>query len=311
MDDGDEAGRVLLALAHGQLARDRVASAARLSEPAAGRQLDALIRKSLVAKVPQTRGRPQYGLTQRGLDELDRVTALTDPAECNLLNALSETTPYSVTELAGATGMSASAVYELLLRLMRGGFVAAYGQDERAEYWLTPNGVGRRAMLRGLLTDGPVTIGRTLNAIAAATHQAGVAATRERMAGQPLSDYDRAVCSAELTEQHKLGLFDAKELAKREGLLRVATLHGQLIAVFDGLRPPPLYGEQLPPPRKIRWSGAAFVVRSLVTLPFVIIGLIVLLTASTSDDYIGGAIFFSFSALWIYLAWRSAAGKED
>ncbi|WP_433011598.1 helix-turn-helix domain-containing protein [Kribbella sp. CA-294648] len=170
--------------------------------------------------------------------------------EYRLLNALSETTSYSVPELAESAGLRATTVQRLIQTMAGDGRVTAYWQAGRTEYRLSPNGVGQRTMMRGLVKDGPVGLGDYTNALSMAKHQAGIAATRERMADMPLTERERSYCSAMLTWQHEQSRFDWSELLKRRALLNAAVTHGQLIEVFDGLRCHPCTASTgLPRPR--------------------------------------------------------------
>lgn len=138
----------------------------------------------------------------------ERMAEATE-SEYRLLNAMSDTTQYSLVELVESSGVKRERVGRLLAELIGEGYVTKYELGGRAEYRLSPTGVGKRTMMRGLAKDGPVGWGDFLKAASTAHHQACIAATREQMAEVPLTDYEREA--------------------------------------FDGLRLPPLYGEDRPP----------------------------------------------------------------
>jgi DNA-binding MarR family transcriptional regulator len=236
-------------------------------------------------------------------------------SEYRLLNAMSETTQYSLVELAESSGVRRERVGRLLAELIGEGYVTKYEQGERTEYRLSPTGVGKRAMMRGVAKDGPVGWGEFLKAASTAHHQAGVAATREQMAEVPLTDDDRDRCDASLRLQHEQRAFDSAELIRRQRMLAAAVTHGQLLEVFDGLRPPPLYGQESPPAaHPLQQLGSAvqtgsLVLRLLFCLPFFLAGIAILNGASNPEEYLGAAMFLGGSLFFAYPALKTIFPK--
>lgn len=237
-------------------------------------------------------------------------------SEYRLLNALSETTQYSLIELAESSGVKRERAGRLLAELIREGYVTKYQQGELAEYRLSPTGVGKRTMMRSLAKDGPVGMSDFLRAAATAHHQAGIAATRERMATLPLTDYDRSLCEASLRLQHQQRGFNSAELMRRQAMLAEAVTHGQLLEVFDGLQPPALYGDESAPPAShpLQKAGSALqtgfmVLRLLFCLPFFLAGIAILIGASKSEEYLGAAMFIGGSLSFAYPVLRPAFAK--
>ncbi|GAA0950401.1 hypothetical protein GCM10009554_50270 [Kribbella koreensis] len=242
--------------------------------------------------------------------------AETTEAEYRLLNAMSETTQYSLVELVESSGVRRERVGRLLAELIGDGYVTKYGQGERTEYRLSPTGVGKRAMMRGIAKDGPVGWGEFLKAASTAHHQAGIAATREQMAEVPLTDYDRDRCDASLRLQHEQRAFDSAELIRRQRMLAAAVTHGQLLDVFDGLQPPALYGDESAPPaaHPLQKAGSALqtgfmVVRLLFCLPFFLAGIGILTGASKPEEYLGAAMFIGGSIFFAYPVLRTVFDK--
>ncbi|WP_328330463.1 hypothetical protein OHA70_08840 [Kribbella sp. NBC_00382] len=66
---------VLVVLAAGLTTRDRLASWLQLPEHQAGELIDSMIQRSLVARVPGGRDRPEYGLTELGVASAQPLTA--------------------------------------------------------------------------------------------------------------------------------------------------------------------------------------------------------------------------------------------
>lgn len=232
-------------------------------------------------------------------------------SEYRLLNAMSETTQYSLVELVESSGVKRQQVGRLLAELIAEGYVTKYEQGGRAEYRLSPHGVGKRTMMRGLAKDGPVGWGDFLKAASSAHHQAGIAATREQMAEVPLTDDDRDRCDASLRQQHEQRLITSAELMRRQRMLAAAVTHGQLREVFDGLRPPPFYGEGLPPAQHpLQQVGSAIqagslALRLLFCLPFFLAGIGILKGASTPEEFLGAAMFLGGSIFFAYPALRT------
>jgi DNA-binding MarR family transcriptional regulator len=232
-------------------------------------------------------------------------------SEYRLLNAMSETTQYSLVELVESSGVKRERVGRLLAELIREGYVTKYQQGERTEYRLSPTGVGKRAMMRGLAKDGPVGWGEFLKAASTAHHQAGIATAREQLAEVPLTDDERDRCDASLRLQHEQRGFDSAELIRRQRMLAAAVTHGQLLEVFDGLRPPPLYGQESPPAsHPLQQIGSAvqtgsLVLRLLFCLPFFLAGIGILKDASKPEEYLGAAVFLGGSLFFAYPALRT------
>ncbi|MEV8373949.1 hypothetical protein AB0P21_14480 [Kribbella sp. NPDC056861] len=237
-------------------------------------------------------------------------------SEYRLLNALSETTPYSVPELAESAGLSAPQVERLIQPLAADGRLTVQWQDGRAEYRLSPAGVVQRVIMRNLVRDGPVKMGDVINAFSAAEHQSGIAAHREQMAEVPLTDHERTVCADALTWQHQRSRFDWSDLSRRRALLNAAVTHGDLAAVFDGLQLPPLYGEQSAAPAGVSWNKIGYGLRLLYglrvlfCLPFLVAGIFVLSEASGPKGYFGGAILIGGAAFCAYPVARRAFGRS-
>jgi DNA-binding transcriptional ArsR family regulator len=240
-------------------------------------------------------------------------------SEYRLLNAMSETTQYSLAELVESSGVESSGVERervgrLLAELTREGYVTKYEEGPRTEYRLSPTGVGKRTMMRSLAKDGPVGWGDFLKAASTAHHHAGIAAHRERMASVPLSEQERALCAASLTAQHQQIRFDWTDLTRRRSLLTAAVTHGQLLDVFDGLQLPPLYGEHSPPPDRLEKIGSGvrtgfLALRLLFCLPFFLSGIAILKGASNPEEYLGAAMFIGGSIFFAYPALRHIASS--
>jgi DNA-binding MarR family transcriptional regulator len=232
----------------------------------------------------------------------DRMADATE-SEYRLLNAMSDTTQYSLLELVESSGVKREQVGRLLAELIREGYVTKYEQGGHAEYRLSPTGVGKRMMIRGLAKDGPIGMSDYLKAASTAQYYAGLATNRERMATEPLTDQERSICEDSLTAQHQQIRFGWAELTRRRALLTDAVTHGQLLEVFDGLQLPPLYGEQLAAPTLARRHSIGSdlrIVWLLVCLIIFLTGVQIAKDAANPGDYGGAAMFIGLSIVLAY-----------
>jgi hypothetical protein len=118
-----------------------------------------------------------------------------------------------------------------------------------------------------------------------------------------LSDADRSLCSDALAEQFSLGRIDKTDLDRRTDLLYAAQTRGELREVFDGLRAPVL---DKPPARSEgipRWRMTVFKILSVLSVPFLLLGVSMMWAHVNLTIFITGAFCFVGALAWNYFAW--------
>jgi hypothetical protein len=120
----------------------------------------------------------------------------------------------------------------------------------------------------------PVKPGELMGLAAAAGQEARAVAARRRVAQVRLTDEERRIATDELAEQFAVGRLDEGELHRRVDLLNDAVTHGDLQPIFAGLPTPSLYRPAARKPGKWRW--AAFAGAVWMAVPFVLVGLLML-----------------------------------
>ncbi|MGH3463546.1 MAG: DUF1707 SHOCT-like domain-containing protein [Kribbellaceae bacterium] len=140
-----------------------------------------------------------------------------------------------------------------------------------------------------------------LAGLAAATGQeARILAARRRLQAVRLTDAERDVCAEHLSEQYALGRLDRDELEDRLDRLNRAAVHGDLAPVFEALPMPALYGpvRRHPP----RWPWALAAVIASLAVPFLLLGLVLLVLGRE----VAAVIFAGPALFWMLLAGRWA-----
>ncbi|TDW60805.1 DUF1707 SHOCT-like domain-containing protein [Kribbella pratensis] len=153
----------------------------------------------------------------------------------------------------------------------------------------------------------PVKPGELMGLAAAAGQEARAAAARRRLAQLRLTDEERRVATDELAEQFAVGRLDELELHRRVDLLNDAVTHGDLQPIFAGLPTPSLYKPAARKPGKWRW--AAFAGAVWMAVPFVLVGLLMLVFGRE----IAAAIFGLPALAWVFFTyrWASRPRRED
>jgi hypothetical protein len=153
----------------------------------------------------------------------------------------------------------------------------------------------------------PVRPADLMGLAAAAGQEAREVAARRRMAGLRLTDEERRICTDELAEQFAVGRLDEDELHRRVDRLNTAVTHADLQPIFAGLPTPSLYKPQ---PRKAgKWRWAAFAGAVWMAVPFILVGLVMLVFGRE----IAAAIFGLPAVVWIFYTyrWASRPRRED
>ena len=150
----------------------------------------------------------------------------------------------------------------------------------------------------------PVKPGELMGLAAAAGQEARAAAARRRLAQLRLTDEERRVATDELAEQFAVGRLDELELHRRVDLLNDAVTHGDLQPIFAGLPTPSLYKPAARKPGKWRW--AAFAGAVWMAVPFVLVGLLMLVFGRE----IAAAIFGLPALAWVFFTYRWASRPQ-
>ncbi|MFI5711141.1 DUF1707 domain-containing protein [Kribbella sp. NPDC051620] len=124
-----------------------------------------------------------------------------------------------------------------------------------------------------------------------------------------LTDQDRSDCSSALAEEHAHGRLTMDEFNERTSLLYAASTRADLGQVFEGLQLPVLGrtpGISEPPPPEPEpipaWRRTVSGILVAMSVPFFLIGLLLLDGPFEVDDTVVGVIFMGGAVLWSYLA---------